>query len=374
MIDAEAIKRDFPSLEGKIYLNTAAEGIPPLAVGHALQQYLADKLTGMDGREPHFRVETEAREITAHHLGLKPQEIAFCSCSAEAYNLLASALALEPDDEVVISDLDFPSGATPWLAAHGRPAVRLWQSHEGGLRMGDLSSLLGSKTRLVQVSLVSFYNGYRLPWAEFLETVRRSAPQAVIAVDVTQALGRIPLDCTGADILISSTHKWTLGIHGGGIVGIPAHAAERLTTRAGGWYHLKNAFSEDRFERAEIKPGAASFAVGMPSFAPIYALNAALRSLAQVGIEAIARHADPLVAQVHRGFVELGLTPMAPFDPCHASGIVAFRHPEAEAIHAQLRAANIHVMYHAGRIRASIHGYNSANEVEYFLKILGQSL
>ncbi len=374
MINAEAIKHDFPTLAGRIYLNTAAEGIPPLAVGHALQQYLADKSTGMDGREPHFRIEKEAREITAYHLGLKPDEVAFSSCSAEAYNLLASALALQPEDEVVINDLDFPSGATPWLATLGRPAVRLWPSHQGGLQMGDLASLLGPKTRLVQVSLVSFYNGYRLLWAELIETVRRNAPQAVIAVDATQALGRIPLDCTGADILISSTHKWTLGIHGGGIVGIPAHAAERLTTRAGGWYHLKNAFSEDRFKRAEIKPGASSFAVGMPSFAPIYALNAALRYLAQVGIERIARHADPLVAQVHHGFVELGLTPMAPFNPSHCSGIVAFRHPEAEAIHERLRAANIHVMHHAGRIRASIHGYNSASEVECFLELLGQSL
>lgn len=374
MMNSETIQRDFPSLVGKTYLNTAAEGIPPLAVSQALQQYFADKATGMDGREAHFRVEQEAKEITAFHLGLKPEEIGFCSCSAEAYNLLASALALESEDEVVINDLDFPSGATPWLSDRGRPRVRLWQSHEGGVRMEDLVPLLNDKTRLVQVSLVSFYNGYRLPWAEFVATVRRHAPQAVIAADITQALGRFPLDCKGADILISSTHKWTLGVHGGGIVGIPGQSAERLTARMGGWYHLKNAFNDDRFRQVEFKTGAASFSVGMPSFAPIYALNAALRYLANVGVGEIACHADPLIARAQQGLEELGISPMAPFDPNYCSGILAFRHPNGEAIHAKLRAANIHVMYHAGRIRISLHGYNSTNDVDHFLEVLKQTL
>ena len=50
----EAVRgRDFPSLAGRTYLNSAAEGIPPLAVGAALQQYFADKQLGMDGRERH---------------------------------------------------------------------------------------------------------------------------------------------------------------------------------------------------------------------------------------------------------------------------------------------------------------------------------
>ena len=64
-----------------------------------------------------------------------------------------------------------------------------------------------------------------------------------------------------------------------------------LTTRAGGWLHLQNAFDTDRFERAVTKTGAASFSVGMPNFVALYALNASLRYLEQVGIATIARHA-----------------------------------------------------------------------------------
>lgn len=224
------------------------------------------------------------------------------------------------------------------------------------------------------MSLVSFYNGHRIPFPRLNEMVRMLAPNAVLAVDVTQALGRVLLDCQEADILISSTHKWTLGIHGGGIIGIPKKSAERLTTKAGGWYHIANAFDADRFESARIRPGAASFSVGMPSFAALYALNASLRYLDQVGVANIAAHADPLVAQVHAGLQELGITTLCPAQPDHPSGIVAFTHENTAAINEGLLAQNVHVMHQVGRIRIAIHGYNTAEDVEKLLATLRGAL
>ena len=54
MLTAAQRNLDFPSLHGISYLNSAAEGIPPVAVGDALLQYFRDKQTGMDGRAAHF--------------------------------------------------------------------------------------------------------------------------------------------------------------------------------------------------------------------------------------------------------------------------------------------------------------------------------
>lgn len=365
-------RRDFPSLAGITYLNTAAENIPPLCVGAALQSYFEDKQRGMAGRTAHFAQVEACREVSARLLRLQPAEVAFCSCSSEAYNLLASALQLGPGDEVVVTDLDFPAGATPWLRAAQPPTIQLWKSHDGVLPLESLGTLLSAKTRLVQVSLVSFYNGHRIPWSNFMSLVRARAPQALVSVDITQAFGRVPPDCQDADILISSTHKWTLGIHGGCVVGVPALNANRLTTHAGGWLHLENAFAADRFERAVPKPGAASFAVGMPSFAPLYALNAALRYLETVGIAEIAAHANPLTAWVDSGLRELGLSPLAPWDPQNPTGIVAFRHARSTEIHAALLKENVHVMHNAGRIRLAVHGYTTRADVEQALRVLKQ--
>lgn len=365
---------DFPALAGRAYLNTAAESIPPRCVGTALQRYWEDKQRGMGGRIAHFSEVERCREVSARFTGLAPSEIAFCSCSSEAYNLLASALSLSEADEVVVSDLDFPAGTTPWLRSSHPPVTKLWRAVEGELRPEDVTSLLSPRTRLVQISLVSFYNGARIDWPRLIKTVREYAPQAIVAVDVTQALGRVPLDCSGADILISSTHKWTLGIHGGCIVGIPSGRASQLTSKAGGWYHLTNAFDSDRFDRAVPKTGAPSFAVGMPNFAAIYALNASLRYLDAISLERITQHADPLVVAAHRGLESLGIRPLAPLREDRMSGIVAFRHPQSAQLHAELEREHVEVMHQAGRIRVSIHGYNTSSEVERLLETLRRVL
>lgn len=371
MITSEAIRANFPALIGRCYLNTAAECIPPLAVGEALQDYWNDKLLGMDGRTAHFQREAEARAEAARLLGLTPDEVGFCSCSAETYNLLSGALQLQDHDEIVVSDIDFPSGFTPWLAGATRPKVHLWKSRDGALLEEDLAPLLNERVRLVQVSLVSFYNGWRLNWLPFIRLVRARAPQAVVSVDLTQALGRCVLDCEGADILISSTHKWLLGVHGSCVIGLPNKSAERLTTKAGGWYHIRNAFDADRFDRVDRKSGAASYSVGMPSFGPIYALHAAMKFLLSCGVEAIAAHADPLVRQIHEGLAERGIASLAPLS---ASGIVAFKHPQSGPLAEALRDRNVHIMHQAGRLRVALHGYNTEEDVGSFLNVLDQVL
>ena len=363
--------RDFPALSGITYLNTAAESIPPRCTGEAMEAYWRDKLMGMKGRDGHFAAVEACREVSARMLGLQAAEVSFCSCSSEAYNLLASALELDERDEVVASDLDFPAGVTPWMRAAKAPVLRLWRAVEGALDVAALAQLLNERTRLVQVSLVSFYNGHRIDWVPFRDMVRRMAPHAIIAVDITQALGRVVLDCEGADIVISSTHKWTLGIHGGCIIGIPAAGAGRLTTRAGGWLHLENAFDADRFERAVSRKGAASFSVGMPNFVALYALNASLRYLEEVGVAAIAAHADPLVREVDAGLRAMGVEPMCRWN---GSGILSFQHPQSGELQAGLVRAGIHAMHSAGRIRVSVHGYNTREDVGRFLGVLAALL
>src|SRR4051812_19315039 len=159
MLTEATRSRDFPTLSGIAYLNTAAESIPPRATGEAIHAYWEDKLRGMLGREGHFATVEACREVSARMLGLQTSEVSFCSCSSEAYNLLASALQLGADDEVVVTDLDFPAGVTPWLRAAEPPTLRVWQASEGALEVSNLEPLLNERTRLVQVSLVSFYNG-----------------------------------------------------------------------------------------------------------------------------------------------------------------------------------------------------------------------
>lgn len=373
MLDDAARSRSFPSLEGRTYLNTAAEGIPPREVGAALQQYFADKQLGMDGRDRHFAQWNEAKSLIGEFYGLSADEVTICSCSSEAYNLAAMALRLKEGDEVVINDLDFPAGATPWLQPDCPAEAKVWRNRSGALDVVDLKALLSPRTRLVTVSLVSFFNGYRLHLPSVVETVRANS-DALLAVDVTQALGRIPLDLSGADLIVSSTHKWILASHGGGLVGVPKAREREWTVPAGGWFNLENAFGPKRFEGAVSKPGAAGFTVGMPNFPAVYAIRAGLDYIRSVGVVRIDVATRPLVQACLEGLQRLGVELLTPPQMDSIAGILAFRHPDAERIYAALHADNIHVMSHAGRLRIALHGYNRMSDVERLLQTLESSL
>lgn len=372
MLTPESRQASFPTLAGRVYLNTAAEGIPPVSVQTALNQYFLDKQLGMDGRKPHFETLERVKALIAEFYGLTSAETAVCSCSSEAYNLAAMALHLKEGDEVVINDLDFPAGVTPWLQPGSHAVVKIWRSSNGALRIEDLIPLLSSKTRLVTTSLVSFFNGFVMPLDELREAVRKHS-DALLSVDVTQALGRIPLQLQDVDLIVSSTHKWILASHGGGLVGVPSKRADELTVPAGGWFHLKDPFGQQRFDKAVSLPGAAGFAVGMPNFPAIYAIEAGLSYIRSAGVRAIHEYCKPLVEHC---FSELRKLPVEMLTPANIplAGILAFRHPDAERIHGELQRQNIHVMSHAGRLRIAIHGYNSESDIETLIKALRAAL
>jgi selenocysteine lyase/cysteine desulfurase len=373
MLTPESRQRDFPALAEMAYLNTAAEGVPPLVVRDALNDYFRDKQLGMDGRKSHAAQWEAAKALTAEFFGLSPAEIGICSCSSEAYNLAALALRLKPGEEVVVNDLDFPAGATPWLQSSCPATARVWRSRSHALRTEDLMPLLGPKTRLVTVSLVSFFNGFRISLPEVVAAVKKHS-SALLAVDVTQALGRIPLELAGVDLIVSSTHKWILASHGGGLVGVPSARAAEWTAPAGGWFNLEDPFGANRFDRAVSKPGAASFTVGMPNYPAVYAIRAALDYIKSVGVAKIDSTARPLVLACLAELKKLPAEMLTPNEPEHVAGIMAFRHPKAEEIHRRLLEAKVHVMSHAGRLRVAIHGYNTAEDMERFLKALREAL
>jgi len=369
MLTPESRLADFPVLGSMTYLNTAAEGLPPQTGLLAMQRYWQDKSRGMSGRDAMFSELEACRQSAAALFEVSAGEVSFCSCSSEAFNLLASALDLQSDDEVVITDLEFPSGATPWMGAGSKPRVRLWKNRDGVLDLDDLAKLLNERTRLVQVSLVSFLTGYRVDWGPLRDAVRSLAPNAVLSVDVTQAAGRVELDCLDADCIIGSSYKWLLGVHGSCVVIVPDASSHKLTTRAGGWFHLIDGFENDRFERLEIEPGAKSFSVGMPAFPAIYPLRAGIDYVRDIGVANIAGHADPIVARLDSGLAELGIRPMSPNT---GSGILAFQHERDAEVGAALLKENIHLMTHAGRIRIAVHGYNQMEDADRLLEVLAE--
>jgi selenocysteine lyase/cysteine desulfurase len=112
----------------------------------------------------------------------------------------------------------------------------------------------------------------------------------------------------------------------------------------------------------------------MPNYPAVYAIRAGLEYIKSVGVTKIDEHARPLVLQCLEELKKLPIELLTPDEPEHIAGILAFKHPKAEEIHAKLHAKNVHVMSHAGRIRIAIHGYNTADDIEKLVKELKAAL
>jgi cysteine desulfurase / selenocysteine lyase len=353
-----------------VYLDTSAEGLPVPECEKAVGEYYRAKTQGTPGRREFHAVETETIALAAELLGTSPANVALLSSASEALNVLASSIDWKPQDQVIVSDLEFPSNILPWLRLRQMGVeVVVARSDRGALRWEQIATLISPRTRLISLSLVSYKTGAYLPFVSKLSEAARRVG-AILSIDATQALGRCPVSLEGVDYLISSTFKWLLGPHGLAIVYVSPEFREKLNPAGVGWYSVKNVFTEDRFENYELKDGAGCLSPGMPNFPSIYGLRQSLRFLLQIGVANIHEELKPLVAQLRQGLADLGLNSLTPPEPEYASGIASFASPRAESIGALLEEKGIIVWAGDCRVRASVHLYNNASDVAKFLQVL----
>jgi cysteine desulfurase / selenocysteine lyase len=363
-------KERFERATQVVYLDTSAEGLPVPQCEEAFRDYFRAKSRGTPGRREFHAVEAETIELAAELLGTAPANVALLSSATEALNVLAMSIDWKPRDRVIVSDLEFPTNVLPWLRLKQMGVeVVVVKSDRGLLRWEQFAELISPRTRLVSLSLVSYKTGAYLPFVSKLSAEARRVG-AILSIDATQALGRCPLSLEGVDYLLSSSFKWLLGPHGLGIVYVSPEFRKKLNPASIGWYSVKNVFSEDRFENYELKAGAGCLSPGMPNFPSIYGLRQSLRFLLQVGVANIHQELKPLVEQLRQGITGLGLDALTPPEPEYASGIVSFAHPKPESVGSALEEKGIIVWAGDGRVRASVHLYNDASDIQKFLQVL----
>lgn len=367
-------KRFFPHAQQVIYLDTAAEGLLLPQCAEALAAYARAKTLGTPGRREFHRTEAETLALAAQLLGTEPMNVALLPSASDAFNALATSLDWKPKDHIIISDLEFPSNVLPWLRLRSLGVdVTIVPSEKGSLSWESVVGRITPRTRLISLSLVSYRTGAYFPSVARIAAEAHAAG-ALLAIDATQALGRCPVSLDGVDYLMSNTFKWLLGPHGLAITYLSPEFRRKLRPASIGWYSVKNAFSPGRFETYELKDGAHCLPVGTPNFPSIYALRQALEFMLQVGVERLDQQLKPLVTELRQGFANLGLDLLTPADPEYASGIVSFAHARPEELGRRLEEKGIVVWAGDGRVRASVHLYNEADDIDRCLGALGSIL
>ncbi len=207
----------FPALRSDFsYLDNAAGAQVPTHCIDAITRFLTSGSCNVGQPYPASRAATElkaqARAATAEFLHCLPEEVMLgTSATALTFQLSrAFSRLFQPGDEVVISELEHESNASPWrwLEAQG-VAVNLWRARwpEGRLEPADLRALLTPRTKLVAVTAAANSVGTTPDVAAAAELAH--AVGAWVVVDAVHASPHhLPdVKAWGADFAVFSPYK-----------------------------------------------------------------------------------------------------------------------------------------------------------------------
>ena len=369
----EDLRASIPALEDVTYMNFGASGPSPRPVVEAAESFLEHHEYDAPGGEGMYTAAFDAyedvRATVAAFVGADPSEIALTQSTTDGINRIACALAWEPGDVVVRTDLEHPAGILPWQRLErGRGVeVRVVESERGRLDLDQYREAVRGAT-LVSVSALTWSYGTRLPIRELVEIAHDAG--AMVLVDAVQTPGQLPLDVRkwGADFVAAAGHKWLLGTWGGGFLYVRDEVVDQLDPRAIGYRGVVQPTAQPY----EFEPGAARLEVGTTNPAAHVALQAAMETLDDVGLSTVERRIGRLADRLVDGIPDDRL--LSPDTP--ESGLVTVAVDDPETTVDRLREAGIVVrsLPAPDAIRASVHAVNTSAEIDAFLDRLDRSL
>jgi selenocysteine lyase/cysteine desulfurase len=206
----------------------------------------------------------------------------------------------------------------------------------------------------------------------------------LFCLDAIQTLGAFPLSVEHVDFLSADSHKWLLGPAGAGIVYIAKeHFGRVRPTLLGSW----NVYSPDFAAQDAIRyyAGGRRYEPGMLNLPGIAGMSAGMGMLMDLGIEAVGQRILRLRRELLEGLRSQGWRlyieardQRADASDAERSGIVTVTHPERELSteYERLKLEGVTASLRKNRhgqpfIRFSPHFYNTVNEIDRTLCVLG---
>ncbi len=375
-------REDFPALSRFTYLNTASAGLVPasvLAPAHALESGLAQAgTTGMD-EDTEVGILEDARTAAAGLLHASPDTIAICTSFTEALCQVAWWLRPGSGQNVVSSEVDFPSVTYPWhrIAEDTGCEVRLADVLDDpeSFDVGKVADHVDRSTAAICISHVQYLTGHLLDLHELAALAHDNG--ALLIIDATQSAGQLPLDVTasGVDVLIAGSYKWLCSTFGAAVCYLSPGVLAEFRPPFAGWRSTEHPYSLDA--RWQPLAGTARrMEYSTRSYASAIALGRAIRYIASLCLDDVAGHNRLLAGQLADGLAERGARLLTPRDPGRRAGTVAARFPgrDGEAIAAELTRRGVIVSPRVGSARFSMHFYNNSDDVDRALTTLDEVL
>ncbi|HEY7236262.1 MAG TPA: aminotransferase class V-fold PLP-dependent enzyme [Gemmatimonadaceae bacterium] len=372
-------KADFNIAEGYTYINGAYTHPIPIAATEAYRRAVERRgLVGTPTQTGEQRASATA--AFASLINAKPSEISFIPNTSTGENLVVECLGIAKNDGNVVTDALHFEGALVHLMELQKRGLdlRVVMPREGRIDLRDLERVVDNKTKLIEVSFVSMYNGFQHDLKAVCDLAH--AHGAYVYADIIQGVGAVPLDvrATNLDFAASATYKWLMGDFGlaffyvredllGSVIHRPHWSYESAPDTE---IHL-SPFDPEWPKPVTYTPGTDAtsyFQLGTTASAVTAALGVSIPYIQQLGVENILNWRVPLIRRLQQEMPRLGYVPQTPSDS--TSPIVTFAHKDEARITKKLDAARVSIRVAPYWMRIAPSVYNDMNDIDHLLSAL----
>lgn len=384
------LRADTPGCIHRIHLNNAGAALPPWPVIRAVQQHLdlEAQIGAYEAADHAAPAIAGFYDAIARLLGAKPHHIAFAGSATDAYARALSAIPLRPGDVILTTENDYVSNQIAFLALQKRLRIRLVRARDGaagGVDIADFESLLKKhRPKLAAVTHVPTNSGLVQP----VEAIGKMCRDQEVwyLVDACQSAGQIPLDVEkiGCDFLSATLRKFLRGPRGAGFLFTSDRALEAglemplPDMRSADWVGENKYISSKTARRFEYWEMPVALMLGSKAAAE-YALS--------VGLDQIENRVKMLAELARKRLNELPGVDVLD-KGVELCGIVTThaKHWNPDTILAHLQRENINCRISPlavaqidfprkgvqWALRVSPHYYNTEEEVERVVEVLGK--
>lgn len=374
-MDWNSFRRQFPTTERWAFFDHAAVSPLPAPCVAAMKEYVDDMaINGVVSFERWNKRIDEARQSAGQLLNADRLDVAFVANTTTGIGNIAEGFPWHPGDNVVTAAEEYPSNQYPWMNLRDRGVeVRAVASRGNRVALDDLRNAMDARTRVLAISAVEFASGFRNDLAALGEICRSKS--IFFFVDAIQSLGIFPMDVTQLpiDALSADGHKWLLGPEGAGVFWVRREWLDCLHPIGVGWHSVVGAADFSTIDFC-LKPHAGRWEGGTANVAGIVGLGASLRLLLDVGIATISDRILHLTDYLCEKAAGIGWNVFSSRSAGEKSGIVSLTKDGVSPWEAKKRcfAKGIVVNVRSGRLRVSPHAYNTFEEIDRLIAVLGQ--
>jgi cysteine desulfurase/selenocysteine lyase len=387
-IDLTAVRADTPVCENLLHFNNAGASLMPQPVHDAVITHLEleRELGGYEAENAASETLKDFYDAIAEMLGCQRGEIAYCENATRAWDMAFYSLPLEAGDQILTHSSEYASNYMAYLQQARRRGltVDLVPSDPyGQIDVAALESMINERTRLISLNYIPTQSGLVNPAEKVGEIASRHG--IFYLLDACQAVGQMPVDVNRikCDLLAATGRKFLRGPRGTGFLYVRESILDSLDPpfidlRSGNW------IDQDTYEFA---PGAKRFENWESYVAGRVGLARAVRYALDLGLDNIQSRVVVLAEQLRAKLAQIkAITVKDPGE--HKCGIVSFHKQDEDAfkLRERLHASQINISVtgqgsarldrqfaeQAYFARASVHYFNSEEEVERFCEVVGR--